>query len=366
MREAPRPDKKQTTYLEVARLAKVSPATVTRVVSGRTVVSPEIVARVRRAAKTLGVDLQRKKGSSIVAFFLSNRDVLHPFQARILLGAETYCASQGWEMLFLSFRYPLVGAYGEIHLPQILNQSDLLRGIILSGTNTAALLHTLKKRGIVFAVSGNNVVGDWQPAEWDVVSSDDVAGAYEVTADLISQGHRAIWYIGDLQLPWFARCAEGYRRAMTEAGLEPLIKGVLAPDRELGYLAVKSILAQDPVTAVFAGNDQVAVGVYRALGEAGISIPGDISVLGFNDTTGENLYPRLTSVREFPEGLGQHLAELVLRRIAAPDADPQQILLPTQVVRRESSGPPSATRDEAFPARQRRILPASVGLIHAP
>jgi DNA-binding LacI/PurR family transcriptional regulator len=332
---------KRGTYLEVARLAQVSPATVTRIAAGSAGVSREVHARVRRAAARLGTTLERKQRTRIVAFLLSNRDVLHPYQAHVLLGAEAYCAANGWEMLFLSFRYPLFGTYKEIHLPQILEQRDLLRGIILGGTNSANLLRTLKKRGIPFAVLGNNVVGDWQPAECDVVSSDDVNGAYDITCDLIAQGHRTIWFIGDLQLPWYARCAEGYGRAMAAAGLQPQIKEIHTGDRELGYLGARSILSQPPVSAVFAGNDQVAVGVYRAFGEAGVRIPHDVSVVGFNDTEGQNLYPPLTTVREFPEEIGRHLAELVLRRIDTPDIPERQMLLPTQLVRRESAAAPA-------------------------
>jgi LacI family transcriptional regulator len=341
--------KRKPTYLEVARLAKVSPSTVTRVVCGSPGVSKEMQARVRRAAQALGVDVERKKRARIISFLLSNRDVLHPFQARILVGAEAYCASQGWEMLFFGFRYPLGAGHKEIHLPQILARRDTVRGVILGGTNSAELLLSLKERDIPFAVLGNNVVGDWQPGEYNVVSSDDVSGSLELTSSLIAQGHRHIWYIGDLRLPWYAHCAEGYRRAMTAAGLEPRIREVRASDRELGYLAAKSILAQPPVTAVFAGNDQVAVGVYRAFGEAGIVIPGDISVVGFNDTEGEILYPRLTTVREFPEELGRHLAELVLRCISVPDAEAQQVMLPTQLIRRESWYPLSPNETVSRP-----------------
>jgi DNA-binding LacI/PurR family transcriptional regulator len=330
---------KPPSFLAVAQKAKVSPATVTRVLSGAGGVSKPLQERVLRAAEALGVG-PRKNRSRMVAFFLSNRDVLHPFQARILLGAEAYCASQGWEMLFLSVRYSLGAAPNEIHLPEIAGRRDLLRGVILGGTNSAGLLAALEKKGIPFAVSGNNVVGEWQTKAYDVVSSDDVAGSYELTAGLIAQGHRSIWYIGDLQFSWYAHCAEGYRRAMREAGLEPRIKEVHTADRELGYLGAKSILSGHSATAIFAGNDQVAVGVYRAFGEAGVSIPGDISVVGFNDTAGENLYPRLTSVREFPEELGKHLAELVLQRIESPGLAPRQILLPTQVMRRDSCARP--------------------------
>lgn len=342
---------KPATFLEVAKLAKVSPPTVTRVLAGAGGVSKQLQARVLRAAEALGVG-PKKNRSRIVAFFLANRAVLHPFQTRILLGAEAYCASQGWEMLFLSVRYPLGAAPHEVHLPQIAARRDVLRGVILGGTNSAGLLRALEKKGIPFAVLGNNVVGEWQPTAYDIVSSDDVTGSYELTTELIAQGHRSIWFIGDLQYSWYAHCAEGYRRAMQDAGLEPRIKEVHAADRELGYLAGKSILAGHPVTAVFAGNDQVAVGVYRAFGEAGVSIPGDISVAGFNDTESETLYPRLTSVREFPEELGKHLAEFVLQRVENPDLAPRQMLLPTRLEWRESCAPPAGPGGGQRPKRR--------------
>jgi LacI family transcriptional regulator len=147
---------------------------------------------------------------------------------------------------------------------------------------------------------------------------------------------------------------------MTAAGLEPRIREVRASDRELGYLAAKSIVAQPPVTAIFAGNDQVAVGVYRAFGEAGIAIPGDISVVGFNDTEAEILYPRLTTVREFPEELGRHLGELVLRCISLPDAEPHQVMLPIQVIRRESCRPLSPNDETVSRPSNTRIIEKSL------
>ena len=124
---------------------------------------------------------------------------------------------------------------------------------------------------------------------------------------------------------------------MTEAGLEPRYSEIRSEDRELGYLAVKSMLAKTASpTAIFAGNDQAATGVYRALQELGIRIPDDISVAGFNDTMGDLLYPALTTVREFPRELGVHLAEVTLRRIQEPDIPPQQLLMPTEMIRRDS------------------------------
>lgn len=91
---------------DVARRAGVSAATASRIARGQLSVDAAIQARVRRGAAELGLDLDRKRNrtSTIVAFLLSNREVLHSFQARILAGAEAYCASQEKELLFMSPR----------------------------------------------------------------------------------------------------------------------------------------------------------------------------------------------------------------------------------------------------------------------
>ena len=92
-------------------------------VAGNPSVDPGIRNQVRKAAEKLGIDLEeRRKGKSrIIAFLLANRDVLHSFQARILLGAETYCSLQNYELLFMSFRYTAEIPPNALHLPQLLS-----------------------------------------------------------------------------------------------------------------------------------------------------------------------------------------------------------------------------------------------------
>jgi DNA-binding LacI/PurR family transcriptional regulator len=200
------------------------------------------------------------------------------------------------------------------------------------------MLNALREREIPFAVLGNNVIGDWNPSDFDAVYSDDVRGAHDLTSQLIADGHRDIWFIGDIELPWYARCAKGYRQSMVDAGLQPRFSEIHSDDRQLGYLSIRSIVSRrEPVTAVFAGSDQIASGVYEALRQSGLSIPDDVSVAGFNDTEGALMDPPLTSVREFPEELGKHLAEFVLRRIQSPNREPQQLTIPTRVVPRQST-----------------------------
>jgi len=91
------------------------------------------------------------------------------------------------------------------------------------------------------------------------------------------------------------------------------------------------------VTAILAGSDTVAAGVCGALREAGLSIPGDISVMGFNDSEGALFHPALSTVREFPEELGRHLASFLVNRIQNPTLPPQTLTIPTQLIERQST-----------------------------
>jgi DNA-binding LacI/PurR family transcriptional regulator len=344
---------KKTSFQDLARLAQVSTASVSRVARGQANVHPDIKARIRKAAEELGVDLEqrRQEKSSIIAFLLGNRNILHNFQARVLSGAENYCCSQNKEMLFLPFRYSPSVPSRELHLPQILSQRALVRAVILGGTHSANMLRALREREIPFSVLGNNVLGQWTPDEYDAVYSDDIQGAFDLTVHLMNTGHRDIWFIGDSKLPWYARCAQGYRESMVGAGLQPRFSEIHSDDLELGYLAMRSILSRrEPVTAVIAGSDQIARGVYEALNQSGLRIPDDVSVAGFNDSEASSMYPALTSVREFPEELGKHLAEFVLRRLQEPGRPPQQLTIPTRVAIRESTrfrspGQPRMTPD---------------------
>lgn len=182
--------------------------------------------------------------------------------------------------------------------------------------------------------------GDPQSFKTDLVSADDIQGNSEAIRYLIGLGHRRIGFVGNNRLPWFARCFAGYSRSMEEAGLVPRHCSIDSESfTEIGYLGTKSLVSSgEPITAIFAGNDLTAYGVYKALRDCGLSIPDDVSVVGCNDTVGEMLYPALTTIREFPEQLGKQMVELILKRIADPLLDPQSITIPTEFIKRDSCG----------------------------
>jgi DNA-binding LacI/PurR family transcriptional regulator len=334
---------------EIASAAKVSIATVSRVLNGSNRVDPAIRKCVLEAAAELDIDLTERNKTKALAFLLSNRPMQHVFHSNILLGAEAYCAARGWELVFQSSSYPPHLSGKELHVPKVVQRHDIVRGVILAGTNSPNLLELLTQQRIPFVVLGNNVIGEHERPKYDVVFSDDIRGGQDMTRHLISLGHRHIWFVGNVRLPWFARCYEGYCRAMDDAGIPNHVSTIDSEDEiEIGYLGTKSLLARgEPVTAIFAGNDPTAHGVYKALRDSGLEIPDDVSVVGCDDTVGRWLHPALTTIREFPEQLGKKMVEMLVDRIANPNQDRQQVHLPTEIIKRESCRQIMSPRDLA-------------------
>lgn len=333
------PKKSKLGLREIASAANVSVATASRVISGSRRVAPAVQKAVLDALTTLDADFPQRNQTKTLVFIHGNH-AMQSFHSRILIGAEAYCSAHGYDMSFLSFNYSPNISWKELHLPKVAQRHDV-RGVILAGTTSTNFLELLEHKGIPFVVLGNNIIGKPKDLKNDVIFSDETQGGQDMTRYLISLGHRHIGFVGNTRLPWFARCFAGYRRAMEEAGLMPRLSSIDSEnDTEIGYLGAKSLLTHSKsVTAIFAGNDPTADGVYKALRDSGLRIPNDVSVAGCNDTIGACLYPELTTIQEFPEQLGKHMVELLLNRIAKPDLEPQCITIPTKFIERDSCCP---------------------------
>lgn len=350
--------KRKAGLREIASAANVSIATASRVLSGNNKVDPAIRKAVWTEAEKLGIDPSQRNKNKTLAFLLSNRAMLHAFHSRILSGAEAHCTANGWDMIYLSYNYPAHIPWTDLHLPKVVQRYDLIRAVILAGTNSANLLKLLGHKKIPFVVLGNNVIGEQQELKnQDAVFVDDIQGGLDATRYLIGLGHRHICFVGNTRLPWFARCFEGYESAMNENHLVPLQSSTdSADDAESGYLGTKSLIARDePFTAILAGNDSTAYGVYKALQERGLRIPRDVSVVGCDDTVGTLLSPALSSTREFPEQLGKQLVELALNRISKPDQEPRSVTIPTEFIKRDSCAAPAQSKGAKFRNGMQRV-----------
>lgn len=330
---------RRVTSADVAREAGVSAATVSRLMSGGARVNADTRERIEAAAGQLGFDLTARKTSRIIAFLLSNRGVLHPFHSSILMGAEAYCAEHDYGLLFLPLRYGLTMSQDRLSLPEILLRKTVVAGAIVAGTNSRAMLDLITHHDIPWVVLGNNVAGEWPHGQPQSIFFDDIRGAYELTSYIISLGHRRIGFVGNLSLPWYNRRFQGYSKAMLEASLEILKSDVRTLDGdEMGYLGTRLLLQHDrQPTAIFSADDAAGRGVYRAARDHGLRIPEDLTVAGFNDAPDAvALHPPLTTVRVFTEELGRQAGELLLQQINQPGRPRPGVVLPTQLIRRES------------------------------
>jgi LacI family transcriptional regulator len=337
---------RKTTIREVARAAGVGIGTISRVLNSSSQVSWKTRARVLDAIRRLGfrpnAQARRilKKRAEMVCFLLSNRDFLHPFHARILQGVESYASGLKQHVLFAALHYSPRTAPEKIDLPPVLQERGLIDGVILAGTIYPNLLRRIEGIQMPFVALSNNVMGMDDVQEFDQVGFDDLNGTLQATRYLIGKGHRRIVFAGDVSYPWLQRRFEGYRRGMREKKLKPvLITARKVPNfGDFGQESVARILSQrSQPTAVVAGNDEIAYGLWRALCRRGVKVPDEISLVGFDDREEAVLMdPPLSTVRVHKEEIGETCMKMLLERLHHPQMAFSQRVLPTEFLIRGS------------------------------
>src|SRR6267143_4073151 len=333
---------KKPTIREVAQAASVGIGTISRVLNSSSQVSRETRARVFEAIRRLGFRpnaLARRvlrQRSEMVCFLLSNRDFLHPFHARILQGVESYASGLKQHVLFAALHYSPRTPADRIDLPPVLQERGLIDGVILAGTIYPNLLRRIESIHMPFVAFSNNVVGIDGEQEFDQVGFDDFNGALHSTRYLVGEGHRQIVFAGDISYPWLHRRFEGYRQGMREKKLKPVL--IMAENSQsfvdFGQKSAGRILAQQSrPTALVAGNDEIAYGLWRSLSRHGVKVPDQISLVGFDDREEALLMdPPLSTVRVQKEEIGESCMKMLLERLHHPQMAFSQRILPTQFV----------------------------------
>jgi DNA-binding LacI/PurR family transcriptional regulator len=178
------------------------------------------------------------------------------------------------------------------------------------------------------------------------VTATNHEGEAEATRYLLALGHRRLGFVAGP--PTHASSQErldGFRAALAAAGI-PHDPGLVAPgrnDRDSGLLAGRLLLAlAEPPTAIVANNDLEAIGVLRAAREAGVRVPDDLSVVGFDDAPpAAHAHPPLTTVRQPLAEMGRRAAEMLIAWVEGTPPEPPRVVLPTRLVLRESCAPPA-------------------------
>lgn len=175
-----------------------------------------------------------------------------------------------------------------------------------------------------------------------LVTVDQQAGAYDATRHLLEAGHRTVWHVSG-PADWFDSAGRvvGWRRALEEAGAE--VPPVIPADWSAasGYRAGQMLARMSEVTAVFAANDHLALGILRALHERGVRVPEDISVVGFDDVPEAAYFiPPLTTVRPDFAAVGRASLALLLDQIESGTRSSERRVIAPRLVSRDSVAPP--------------------------
>jgi LacI family transcriptional regulator len=333
-----------STIKDVAQHAQVSVATVSHVVNDTRFVSEATRLRVRQA-----IDELRYVPSALARSLKSNRthtvgmmipNNSNPYFAEIIRGIEDTCYAAGFNVILCnSDDDPLK----QSTYVRLLSEKQVDGLIVLSSGADVELLDTLR------AATMPQVIVDREIDDLaaDLVEVNHEAGGFLATQHLLQLGHRRIACIAGPQALSSARQrVQGYQRALQEAGLavdDSLLRRADFTSAG-GHAAMSSLLdAALPVdrpSAVFASNDLMAIGAICAAAAAGLSIPKDLSVVGFDDIAlAAYSNPPLSSIVQPKHQTGELAAQLLLQRIAQPDRELQRAILQPSLLVRQSTGP---------------------------
>lgn len=338
------------TVKDVAAVAGVSATTVSRVLAGNYPVSISTRNRVLRAVRELDyvVNAQARAlvgGSTRTVAFVV-RDLVGPLFAYIGQGVEQQATAEGRLCLVCTHHGD---PERELEIIELMRQQQAEAVVLVGGglrtdehtRRLAQIARSLDRAGSRLVLCGRPPIAADVPAT--VVEYDNEGGAYAVTDYLIAHGHRRIAFVGAGEPEHSTTGArlDGFTRAHTAHGLqidpELIVSGNY--DRESGYRQTKALLARGAqMTAIFGITDMVASGALAALREAGLRVPQDISVVGYDDIPlSADLNPALTTVHIPHEELGRAAVRLALHRDEL--ALDQHLMLGTHVVIRASTGP---------------------------
>jgi DNA-binding LacI/PurR family transcriptional regulator len=323
---------KKPRMVDVAKQAGVSISSVSRVTQNYPGIHPKLRSRVERAMQELGYFRPvskrnlREPSDYLIYFLLANRALHIPFHSRILQSIENECSRNGDRVLFRTLRYLPETPPEHLNVRQLLELSVFSRkgilpdGVILTGLTYPNLLAAFREANIPVILLGNNFSGS--TISGDAVTFDAFNGAYDATHHLIDLGHTNILFIGDPKLSWFSALYRGYLQALEETGLKPIAqtKGLSDNFYSNGYLSVNMAFEQSSeITAIFAGYDDCAMGAMKALNDRGLSVPRDVSVIGFDDEDyAAFTVPPLTTVRIDVEAIGRELINQLYKKLKDP------------------------------------------------
>jgi LacI family transcriptional regulator len=335
------------TIRDIARRAGVSVATVSRVVNGLPGVSNGTKEKVLKVTHELQYrpnavarSLVTRRSYILGVFFLDpvNSDLRHPFFQDVLAGFKQRVGHEGYDLLVFNNSRP--GEAGLSFAQRCWEQQ--VDGVLVVGVpRINPDLHELATSGIPCMGVDCELVGP----KAGHISSDNIGGAARAVEHLIRLGHRRIAMING---SGFTKVSQdrliGYRQALRAAGLPYQPGWVLEGDftQAAGYDCMQQLLKGPELPkAVFSAADMMAIGAIEACQAAGLRVPEDVSVVGFDDINLASVFrPQLTTVRQQSVLMGRMAAEALVSMIGSDDFTPPVTTVPVELVVRETTAPP--------------------------
>jgi LacI family transcriptional regulator len=343
---------------EIARIAGVSLGTVSHVLNNTAKVSEPKRARVLEAVQAAGYQPSqlarglRRDATNMIGMVIP--DITNPFFPAVVRGAEDVAFSNGYRLILCNT--------DNDHSKEIMHLNELRTylpaGLIVIPSNFSDLTTQAES----YRRAGSGVVCiDRLPRNWsgDSVTANNEAGAYDATRHLIQLGHTKLATItGPLHLTNAMDRLGGFKRAVKEAKLHLFPEYVQETtfDKQGGHAKTLILLRLIPrPTAIFAGNDMIALGALLAVREAGLRCPEEISIMGFDDLDlAETTNPSLSSVAQPGYQLGTTAAQILLDRRDGDTSPAKHIVLETLLHLRNSVAPPSEETNGNSSAKSRR------------
>ncbi|WP_027793784.1 LacI family DNA-binding transcriptional regulator [Paraburkholderia acidipaludis] len=332
------------TIKDVAAVAGVSFTTVSHVVNNSRPVSADVRAKVERAIRELDyvpsavARSLKARATATVGLLVPNGT--NPYFAELARGVEDGCAKKGYCVFFCNSDDD---PDKQRNYLRVLQEKRIDGLIVASAGDDAVLAGTLAHAREPLVVVDRNIEG----LNADLVQIDHERGAWLATRHLIELGHSRIGCItGPVTTAVSAMRVHGFLRAMAERGIEVPPGAIVEGDFSGtgGYHAAARLLDGTRPTAIFACNDMMGIGALRAAAERGLSVPGDCSIIGFDDIQfGHFTWPTLSTVGQSVRALGELAALTLIERIAGgalaqPGPGRRRVMAP-RLIARESTAP---------------------------
>lgn len=330
------------TIIDVAEEAGVSYSTVSRVVNNKTYVKPETRARVLQAMTRLGyqANLHARSlaggRSSVIGLLVV--DLTTQYVGEIIRGIDEVLTANQYELMLYTTHRRKTKESAYVNMMARGLADGLL---IVLPRDPEAYLRSLRQRDFPYVL-----IDQFGIDETDLtVTAANHDGGYEAARHLIALGHRRIGIItGWMDMIAARHRLEGYRAALAAHNIDFDDSLVFEGDftQRSGFHGTNHLLdLAEPPTAIFASSDLTAMGVMDAARGRNIQIPADLSLVGFDDVPmSAVLFPQLTTVRQPLTEMGHRATQMLLDLIQKPDETQSSIILPTELIVRESTAPP--------------------------